>query len=265
MAMPQSEADAPIPQPYPPRDATCFDESSITDLGLHVPGQARWMTIEQDGRLRELRLEPIDLLDEEVVWAVNEVVLASGSETELGTVRCYRGSSEGDLVFVALMENESPAQNCVLGSIFPSMEVVATWAEADGLTIPDPVTPAQTEVPTFRTIDIALDADTEFHSFFGLNNLARTRLRMLLSLATLDFIFQREVGGRYRLTYINCWTQEPDPYFSLNTRDLVEGMRAYWNLNRGWVPRDTAHLLSGKRMDKFGATPQVGGTCYAAH
>lgn len=235
-----------------------FDESDVLDAGLDV-GTSRSMRVRLDGELRDLALERVELLDEELVWAINGAVWGSGTVLESGAIRCYRGAMEGAVVFVSLIEDTQSRVVRARGVVVPSAETTAQVEVLESERARALEQGAQPETPQFRAVDLALEADADFHRRYGWNIVDLTRLEMLNSALALDFIYQRELGIRYRVTFLSIWTHEPDPYYSVDTKDLVEGMQRHWNQYMGWVPRDTAHLLSGKVMGRLGATPQVGG------
>lgn len=203
------------------------------------------LTIED--RQVSLQLSPVDILAPGAGW------FRDGVDTPLTEmareIRCYRGveASGGGSAFVAISRGN------ILGVLLPAVGEATSGSPNAGF-----VNSPAAGNGCFPYVNLALDADIEFFNSFGGGDLLRTSMLMMNTVNVLDFVFQREVGIRYHITYGNIWTLPPEPYYSTTTTELVDGMKDWWNLNRAWLPRDSAHLLSGKKMlnGRFGGTPQ---------
>ena len=100
---------------------------------------------------------------------------------------------------------------------------------------------------TLKVAEIAFDVD---HEFFVLNNssVAETVLDIENILARVTQIYEAEAGITYELTAVVIRTAEPDPYSAGDAASLLAQFTAEWNANMRHIPRDTAHLMTGKLL-----------------
>lgn len=211
----------------------------------------------------ELALSEVNILMPNPQWFVDNGNWVDEMEDIVDELRCYRGTVVGEEGTTTLV---TVGYGKIAGMLLPSSADLSS-ASATGFPTPAALPVASpTLAPNFATassagcfptVELALEADVQFFQRFGDNSLLDTAMVMVNSANLLDFVFQREVGIRYRISFLGIWTREEDPYWSLNTKDLVNGMAEWWNDFRLWVRRDSAHLLSGKDMDKHGATRQL--------
>jgi Metallo-peptidase family M12 len=110
-------------------------------------------------------------------------------------------------------------------------------------------------------INIALDADYEFRQQHGTNSGPKMISSINLS--------EGHVGSynlKFRIISLNVWLTSNDPYSSTtNVNNLTTEFRNYWNINRTNIPRDLAHLFTGRTPanDRIGNTDVIGAACTA--
>lgn len=104
-------------------------------------------------------------------------------------------------------------------------------------------------VTSLQSAEIAIDADFELYELNG-SSVENTIIDVETVLDTVEFIYERDVDISYEVTAIVVRTVEPDPYESTNADDVFCEMRARWNNGpEASIPRDVAHLFTGKDLD----------------
>ena len=99
-----------------------------------------------------------------------------------------------------------------------------------------------------KVAQIACDADFEF---FNLNGASTTNTQNDITniINGVQAIYHNDVGILYTITQIIVRTAEPDPYSSTSPKTLLNQFSSDWNTNHGSIPRDLAHLFTGKNID----------------
>lgn len=92
--------------------------------------------------------------------------------------------------------------------------------------------------------EIAFDADFEFYQLNG-SSVGGTVIDIENVMNQVGLIYQSQVGICYANTGIIVRTVEPDPYFATNVTHLLCEFTMHWNRSV-FIPRDTAHLMTGK-------------------
>ncbi len=100
----------------------------------------------------------------------------------------------------------------------------------------------------FREAEIAFDADHENYLLHGSDSVA-TALNIEAALNAVNDMFAREVAISHLISATVVRTVEPDPYPSFDPGTLLNDFRSEWNTVHAGVPRDLAHLATGKEMD----------------
>lgn len=97
-----------------------------------------------------------------------------------------------------------------------------------------------------KEAEIAIDADLEYYQKNG-SDVVRTQNRVTTIMNAVDAIYRRDVEIQYRITTIVVRTKRTynPPLFGFLPFLLLDYQR-YWNQNHGNVPRDVAHLFTGK-------------------
>jgi len=93
--------------------------------------------------------------------------------------------------------------------------------------------------------EIAFDADVEFFQIHN-GSVAETVADVEGGMNAVEVIYARDVLITYEITQILVRTAEPDPYFGTDAGAVLTQFQTEWNTNQAAVPRDTAHLLTGK-------------------
>ena len=113
---------------------------------------------------------------------------------------------------------------------------------------------------------IAFDADVEFFLSRG-GSISNTVADIESIVNAANVIYERDVGIRHVITEIIVRTSEPDPYASTDAFALLGEFRGEWNTNfsagsANPIPRDLAHLMTGKVLDNsVGGVASVGVVC----
>lgn len=96
-----------------------------------------------------------------------------------------------------------------------------------------------------KRIELATDADLEYVNTLGSISAANNEIMGILN--TVEGLYAGELSLEIVVTFQHSWTTA-DPFAAVNTEIAVRNFQAYWNANypQSAVPRDTAHLFSGK-------------------
>jgi hypothetical protein len=111
--------------------------------------------------------------------------------------------------------------------------------------VPDEIRPLAGGGPS--VCEIAFDADYEFFERNGYD--VGTSLADIESvLNNVSLIYERDAGITYSISGAIVRTSEPDPYGSEDPYQLLYDFQDQWNAHHGSIPRDTAHLVTGKAL-----------------
>ncbi len=89
--------------------------------------------------------------------------------------------------------------------------------------------------------ELACDADYEYFLAYGSVEGVEERINDIVNAVNVQY--ERDVGIRHELTAIVVRTAEPDPYpDSL----VLDDFQLEWTTNQAGIPRDVAHLFTGK-------------------
>lgn len=96
--------------------------------------------------------------------------------------------------------------------------------------------------------EIAFDADFEY---FQLNSSSvnATVADIESVMNALDVIYARDVDIVHRFTGMIVRTTSNDPYTHTDGQLLLAQFADHWNLNHPTIPRDVAHLMTGRNLD----------------
>ncbi|MHC4216829.1 MAG: FG-GAP-like repeat-containing protein [Planctomycetota bacterium] len=122
--------------------------------------------------------------------------------------------------------------------------------------------------PLISQVEIAFDADFEFYS--GVHGYSVTNVSNDIDtlLNSVDMIYKTHVGVTYLFTTLIIRQAEPDPYFSSVGGQLLDDFRTQWNTAHAGIPRDIAHLMTGKDVDGgslLGLAAGIGTMCDRAN
>lgn len=96
--------------------------------------------------------------------------------------------------------------------------------------------------------EIAFDADVEFYNANG-SSVTNTTADIENVLNGVELIYENDVNTTYALTAVIVRTTEPDPYTTTVPGSLLDEFRSVWNANHKDIPRDVAHLMTGRNLD----------------
>ena len=101
---------------------------------------------------------------------------------------------------------------------------------------------------TFKVADIAIDADFPFFQLNG-SNLSSTLFDIENIMNLVEFIYERDAAITYEITAIVVRTSSAaDPYTTNSSNTLLDQFRSDWIANFGGIPRDIAHLFTGRNL-----------------
>jgi hypothetical protein len=89
--------------------------------------------------------------------------------------------------------------------------------------------------------ELACDADYEYFLDYGSVEAVEDRINAIVNAVNVQY--ERDVGIRHVLTAIIVRTAEPDPYPDTT---ILEDFQLEWTTNQSGIPRDVAHLFTGK-------------------
>jgi hypothetical protein len=98
-----------------------------------------------------------------------------------------------------------------------------------------------------KVCEIACDADVEFY-VKNQSSVTSTQNDIENVLNNVEAIYQADVGILYTTTTILVRTVESDPYSSTTPSTLLNQFSGHWNGSQGAIPRDVAHLFTGKSL-----------------
>ena len=115
-------------------------------------------------------------------------------------------------------------------------------------------------VLSYQNIDLATDADQQYVSDFGSASAANTEILNILNMT--EGVYQSELNLSITVVYQHTWST-PDPFDATSTSTILDTFLAYWNANitTASVPRDAAHLFSGKSSALSAGLSYVGTMC----
>jgi hypothetical protein len=96
----------------------------------------------------------------------------------------------------------------------------------------------------FRIVELATEADFEFVSGFGSST--TTANNEILSLMNfVEATYERDLNLTFRITFQHGWTTQ-DPFTGADQLAFLTSFQNYWNQTFSTVPKDAAHLWTGK-------------------
>lgn len=100
----------------------------------------------------------------------------------------------------------------------------------------------------FQVCDVAFDADFQFYQING-SSVAKTLHDIERIMDTVELVYERDTLIAYEVTVIIVRTSSgANPYTSNNPETLLNQFRTHWNNNHDDIPRDIAHLMTGRNL-----------------
>lgn len=111
-----------------------------------------------------------------------------------------------------------------------------------------------------RRLEVATEADFEYVMLNGSAAAANSNIAGILNM--VQGTYASEIDLDISIVYQHTWSSA-DPFAGANSGAILTAFRAYWNANLpvGSVPRDTAHLFSGKSNILSAGIAFVGAVC----
>ncbi|HIF02779.1 MAG TPA: hypothetical protein EYQ84_05515, partial [Nitrospinaceae bacterium] len=106
--------------------------------------------------------------------------------------------------------------------------------------------PAPVGVDVIRECDIALEADVQFYQQNG-SNVTVTQNDITSIMNQIEFIYNRDCDIQYNITTIMVTTT--GVYTSNSASTLLNQFAGRWNSVHAGIPRDTAHLFTGRSIN----------------
>lgn len=117
--------------------------------------------------------------------------------------------------------------------------------QCGNLPVTPPLLPPTTGQDTTLECDIAIEGDREFWILNGSNSTnAQNDITSVMN--QTEFIYNRDCDIQYNITQIVISTTQA--YTSSNANTLLNQFASRWNTVYAGVPRDTAHLFTGRQM-----------------
>ncbi len=219
--------------------------------------QTRRLTLELEGKRRQLLLEPVSVSGVSPVTHTYRGTVAGepGSDARLliherlflGYVR----TSEGVVLIdpACLYEPDAPAGSIVA---YRDEDVQPEFRGVCGVINERPATaraaelpPTETATARLRRVELATDADGEFFQLHG--DMSNLLIEGLVNV--VDGLYASDLGLKLEIVFQNVFTNAAtDPYTTSDAGVLLDQFRAEWNANRTGIGRDVAHLFTGKSL-----------------
>ncbi len=153
-----------------------------------------------------------------------------------------------DLVEVHVTESDG-------GGFVPGVPFCATVAPSE-LPVPPQALGGPVTAEITQEIEIALETDYELFELFG--SLDATSAYIVELWGAISDIYLRDVNTRVKVTFVRLW-DDPDDLF--NAEDPLQDFVVYWQDNMGFVERDVAQFVSGRRNMPYGGVAYVSALC----
>lgn len=101
---------------------------------------------------------------------------------------------------------------------------------------------------TFCVAQVACDADRFFYQQQGSSATSVTN-RINAVMNAVNVVYERDVQIRHTISTIIIRTDASEPYTTTDPGSLLNQFALEWNTNRAGIPRDVAHLFTGRGLD----------------
>ncbi len=95
---------------------------------------------------------------------------------------------------------------------------------------------------------VACDADRFFYQEQGSTTTGVTN-RINLVMNSVNVVYERDVQIRHTISHLIIRTDATEPYSSTNASTLLNQFANHWNTAQASIPRDVAHLFTGRSID----------------
>jgi hypothetical protein len=109
-----------------------------------------------------------------------------------------------------------------------------------------------------RNMEIATEADFQYVTLSGGAAAANSQIVSILNM--VEGTYASELDLELSIVYQHTWSSL-DPFPNTNSGDILNSFRSYWISNYSNVPRDVAHMFSGKSVILSAGIAYVGAVC----
>jgi len=114
-----------------------------------------------------------------------------------------------------------------------------------------------------RVAQVGIDSDWEFtNRLFG-GDVDASAAYALTLVGAISQIYQRDLNIRMEITFLRVWDTSDDPWTQTDIGRQLTQFRNYWQIFMYDVPRNDAHLLSGRNLG--GGVGELPGLCQGVH
>jgi hypothetical protein len=208
---------------------------------------------DDDGVLRPVEVPPPATYRGEIVGQPGARVAASLVN---GQLQATIDVGDEDLWWVQPATDVAPASPPSLHVVYRGSAVApGPWTCGNTPAIrpaddePAPPRPPTAAAVTLQQTEIAFDADYDFYISRG-SSTANVTADIETILNSVQLIYEGDAGITYLLTTVIVRTNPvTDPYVSTGASDLLNEVGIEWNTFQVGVPRDLAHLMTGKDLN----------------
>ena len=112
-----------------------------------------------------------------------------------------------------------------------------------------------------RVAQLAIDTDWEYtERIFGGDTSAAAVYATTLA-GAISEIFVENVNVRFQVSFLRVWSADEDPYDPNSGTDMLDQFRNEWTSNMTEVPRNIAHILSGRTNLPYGGVAWLSVLC----
>lgn len=220
----------------------------LEPAALRSPG-FRLLVANPDGSLHEQAAPPSHAWRGTIVEFPGSIV---GGTIVDGALTAAIGLPDGRLFFVQPVRSVDARADRALHVVYEGNAVAADSGvcathEAQ-VVVPLPSGSAPLAVMAPKVADLAIDADFEFYNLNGAS-VSATVDDIESVMSGVNVVYQRDCNLTHRLSAVIVRSTEPDPYDTTDPDALIDEMQAHWNAAQTGVPRDLAHLMTGKNID----------------
>ena len=108
------------------------------------------------------------------------------------------------------------------------------------------------------TAQLGIDTDYEYFQDWG----SGTEARIESVINSVNVQYEDEVQLSHLITTIIVRSSSSDPYTSSNAEVILDEFGTEWNNNQGSIPRDVAHMFTGKNTGSTIGIAWLGVVCY---
>ncbi|MFN0134509.1 MAG: PA14 domain-containing protein [Phycisphaerae bacterium] len=250
--------------------ATVVESIDQTAITLHLPGETREIVmtpyslrdasfrvlVDAHGELSVLDAPPVTTWRGSVVGDDGALVAASMVDGDVSiavyptdapawfvqSLSSVDPTDSGDSVVVYQATDVLPGDwRCGVADVHASRALLADGDEESDGEITD------RGAACLREALIAFDADYEFFQQNG-SSVVATIADIELVMNSVELIYSRDAGITYAIGTVIVRSTDPDPYTQGVGGDILNEFRNHWRDNHTDVPRDIAHMMTGRTL-----------------